>query len=100
MKHDQKKRNAATTTEAKPRQFSKKCYISVVKISTNVYCVQPRTLFAIIAAKKDTSKLSVNLQKSMKYKVMKCQVLRKTAFFWERSFKARPIQKTGLLTFV
>ena len=39
--------------------------ISVEKISTNVNCVQPRTLFVIITARKDTLELPVNLQNTI-----------------------------------
>ena len=40
MKHDQKKRYAATSTEGKPRQFSKKCYFHKRELcpAKNIVC--------------------------------------------------------------
>ena len=47
------------------RNSFRRSVISVVKISTNVNCVQPRTLFVITAARKDTLELPVNLQNTI-----------------------------------
>ena len=59
MKQDRIKKGMLRPQEKVSPDSLVRSVISAVKISINVNCVQPRTLFVIIAARKDTLKLSV-----------------------------------------